>query len=674
MKKSKMIILKILLLIPLALCHGQATIEDHHHHQAHGSFETTTPSPATTPTPTEPIPQTTKDPYKYSAVYEAHAQHYLDIAQKSMEHIYQQKRDLFHGLTKKRVSISELNQAIVQRDIDNDYHNLVYELAANLSVIPVQQLRNVTLRRQVQRLAKLQLHGLNKHDYERSKTLLRNIQSFITSPMVCQNDCSSPSDKMVAMEPTIRQIIEHNKNKDSLYFYWLKWRHALTKDNNLAQETFLEYVDLWRRAAAYNGHVTPSRTWYLYYDTENFQRELEDVVWEIMPLYQELHAYLRHWARQQYGKHLTDAMDGAIPAPVMEQIITQDWYGSPIFRIPFPKHPLPTVKQRLEEVMETPVHMIRKASEFYESMNLNKLTKEFMSKFVRRINEDDPNRVCRVEVSYFPPDVALRFCNKVDYRAFLQMHGHVAELQYNMYKSQLPFGLDNEPCPGFGSALGEAFIIASGTPRHLSRLAIVVNDSLPAEQSLNRLFRMGVHTLMAIPQYFINDKYFVDVMDGRISPRDYNCEYWKLQHKYAGVVPPNRRNELNFDPDSKFYRGLSPDRSNTIKFISEVMGLQFYRSFCLLSTEYKPGNPQHPLYNCDFYNSTAVGDVVKNVMKMGSTKHWRDILQYATGDRRLSAQGVLEYFAPLYVWLKEQNKELGLVPGWDDDIKCGNYF
>lgn len=72
------------------------------------------------------------------------------------------------------------------------------------------------------------------------------------------------------------------------------------------------------------------------------------------------------------------------------------------------------------------------------------------------------------------------------------MHGHVAELQYNMYKSKLPIGLDSEPCPGFGNALGEAFIIAAGTPRHLSRLAIVVNDSLPAEQSLNRLFRMVI--------------------------------------------------------------------------------------------------------------------------------------------------------------------------------------
>ncbi|XP_061394132.1 angiotensin-converting enzyme-like [Musca vetustissima] len=655
---AMMIITIVLLLLATPACQGQTTVDP-----LESEHNTTT---------TTPIPTTTTS--QYSEVYEAHARHYLEIAEKGFAHIYNRRRDLFHGLTKKRVSISEINQANVQHEIDNEYYQLVYELASNLSVIPVKQLKNETLRRQVQRLSKLQLHGLNRHDYERSKALLRVIQSFITSPLVCQNDCKSATDKNVAFEPTIKSFIEHNKNKDHLYFYWLKWRHALNKDANWAQDTFLEYVDLWRKAAAYNGHVTPSRTWYLYYDTENFQRELEEVVWEIMPLYQELHAYLRHWARHQYGKHLTDATDGAIPAPVMEQIITQDWYANPIFRIPFPKHPLPTVKQRLEEVMDTPVQMIKKSSEFYESMHLNKLNKTFMDKFVRRINEDDPNKVCSVEVSYFPPDVALRFCNKVDYRAFLQMHGHVAELQYNMYKSNLPVGLDKEPCPGFGSALGEAFIIAAGTPRHLSRLAIVVNDSLPPEQSLNRLFRMGVHTIMAIPQYFINDKYFVDVMDGRISPREYNCAYWKLQHKYAGVVPPSRRNEMSFDPDFRFYKGLSPDKSNTIKFISEVLGLQFYRSFCMLSAEYKPGNPEHPLYNCDFYNSTAVGDVVKKMMKMGATKHWRDIMAIATKERRLSAQGVMEYFAPLYIWLKEQNKKLGLIPGWDDDIQCGNYF
>lgn len=145
----------------------------------------------------------------------------------------------------------------------------------------------------------------------------------------------------------------------------------------------------------------------------------------------------------------------------------------------------------------------------------------------------------------------------------MQMHGHMSEIQYNLFKMPLPFGLDREPCPGFSSAIGEASIIASGTPRHLHRLQVFKNDSLSAEQAMNRLFRMGIHTLLAIPQYFINDKFLVDVMDGRIGLNELNCGYWRLQYKYAGVIPPEKRSEQHFDPDVRFYKGLNPEKPNT---------------------------------------------------------------------------------------------------------------
>lgn len=70
------------------------------------------------------------------------------------------------------------------------------------------------------------------------------------------------------------------------------------------------------------------------------------------------------------------------------------------------------------------------------------------------------------------------------------MHGNMAELQYNIYRGRLPFGVDSEPCPGFAAAIGEAAVIASGTPRHLNRLHLLFNNSLSEEQSMNRLFRM----------------------------------------------------------------------------------------------------------------------------------------------------------------------------------------
>lgn len=121
------------------------------------------------------------------------------------------------------------------------------------------------------------------------------------------------------------------------------------------------------------GHITPSRTWYLYYDTDNFQLELAAVVWEIMPLYQELHAYLLKCVRNTYGEKL-NADEGTIPAHVLEQIIRQAWSPRPVFRTPFPTHQLPTVKQRLEEILVTPVKIIKKSAEFFESIGLNHMS------------------------------------------------------------------------------------------------------------------------------------------------------------------------------------------------------------------------------------------------------------------------------------------------------------
>ncbi|XP_030560434.1 angiotensin-converting enzyme [Drosophila novamexicana] len=602
----------------------------------------------------------------HSARYEESTLRILDVATERMRGIWDMRRRIFLQLTSKGKSPLG-GQAPSKQEVETETYKLAYELAANLSVVPVEQLRDPQLRRRVQRLAKLQLQGLRPADYEQAKDLLRAMQNFISGSLVCtHDDCSAR--RPLAMYPQIYNQNMRSKSYDDLKLNWYSWRSAIN-DKDTAKSTFIDYVRLLRIAATYNGHVTPSRTWYLYYDTENFQAEMEDVIWEIMPLYREMHAYLRHSAMLAYPKaNFKD--DGAISAPVMDQMLSQAWYSHQIFRSPYPKDQLPSVHHRLEEVLVTPVKINKKATEFFESLGLNHMSDGFYERYSRRMNDDEGGPDCKSQVYYFPPDVALRYCPKLDYKKMMQIHGTMAELQYNIYKRELPFGLDTEPCPGFGAALGETAVLASGTPRHLHRLHILLNDSLTEHQSLNRLFRMGVHTLLAVPQYFINDKFLVDVMDGRIGVQDYNCAFWRLQDKYAGVQPPIWRSAKDFDLDYKFYRGMQPERSNTRKFITEILGFQFYRAFCLASGQYKPGDPSYPLHNCDFYDSKEAGALLREMMQLGATRHWRDIMHIATGERKLSGRGVLEYFAPLFTWLKERNMQLDIEPGWDADELC----
>jgi hypothetical protein len=53
------------------------------------------------------------------------------------------------------------------------------------------------------------------------------------------------------------------------------------------------------------------------------------------------------------------------------------------------------------------------------------------------------------------------------------------------------------------------------------------------------------------------------------------------------------------------------------------------------------------------------------MLSLGSSRHWADTLETLTGERKLDAGALLEYFAPLQEWLLKTNKELGVQIGWE---------
>jgi len=59
--------------------------------------------------------------------------------------------------------------------------------------------------------------------------------------------------------------------------------------------------------------------------------------------------------------------------------------------------------------------------------------------------------------------------------------------------------------------------------------------------------------------------------------------------------------------------------------------------------------------NCNYYGNKAVGDFLKSIMLPGASKDWCQVLREKTG-ADLSAKAMLDYYQPLYDWLKEQNK------------------
>ncbi len=50
-------------------------------------------------------------------------------------------------------------------------------------------------------------------------------------------------------------------------------------------------------------------------------------------------------------------------------------------------------------------------------------------------------------------------------------------------------------------------------------------------------------------------------------------------------------------------------------------------------------------------------------MALGQSQPWQQSLQVLSGENQMDATAILDYFAPLYKWLQEQNR--GKQMGWD---------
>ena len=62
------------------------------------------------------------------------------------------------------------------------------------------------------------------------------------------------------------------------------------------------------------------------------------------------------------------------------------------------------------------------------------------------------------------------------------------------------------------------------------------------------------------------------------------------------------------------------------------------------------------------YGDRAAGARLARTLEMGQSRPWPDALESLTGEREMDATAIIDYFAPLKVWLDEQNR--GKARGW----------
>jgi peptidyl-dipeptidase A len=209
--------------------------------------------------------------------------------------------------------------------------------------------------------------------------------------------------------------------------------------------------------------------------------------------------------------------------------------------------------------------------------------------------------------------------------------------------------------PGFHEAVGDLIALSVSTPTHLKKIGLLENYADSEADNINALFKMALERVAFLPFGLLIDKWRWDVFSGEVKEEKWNEHWWELREKYQMVRPPVDRSENDFDPGAKYH--IPADSQYIAYFIAHILQFQMHRGVCIAAGQYDPKDPSKPLHKCDIDNSKEAGQKIRDGLELGLSKHWSVALKAMTGETEISGDAIIDYFKPLYDYLKEENKK-----------------
>ena len=469
-------------------------------------------------------------------------------------------------------------------------------------------------------------------------------------------------------------IMAKSRNPEELTKIWAGW-HANGAPMRQKYQRFIELQNMGARQLSYKD---TGELWRAGYDMTpaEFSAEMERAWTQLEPLYRELHTYVRNRLIAQYGK-AADRPDGLIPAELLGNMWAQEWGN--IYDIVAPTDPKlaqfkpvdleGALKKQIAEhdaeaapafvagsdLSSDKGHaaenaaaraMVHYGENFFTSLGFAPLPKTFWERS-QFVHPRDREVVCHASAWDLDSvdDLRVKMCIEVNDDYFTTVHHELGHNFYQRAYDKQPYLFRNGANDGFHEAIGDA-IALSITPAYLKQLGLA-GDEPPAEADIPLQLRTALDKVAFLPFALALDKWRWQVFSGEIKPADYNKAWWTLRARYQGIVPPVERTEADFDAGAKNH--IPTNVPYARYFLARIYQFQFYKAMCDASG-YKG-----PLNRCSFYGSKAAGDKLAEMLEAGQSQPWQQTLKQMTGTDHLDAQPMLDYFAPLYAWLKQQN-------------------
>lgn len=459
------------------------------------------------------------------------------------------------------------------------------------------------------------------------------------------------SDKTKCLDlQDITRIMANSRDEKELKDVWKGWRTVSPP----MKTGYTRLVQLANKGARELGFADTGAMWRSKYDMppDEFAKELDRLWEQVKPLYVSLHAYVRNKLREKYGDAVVPAT-GPIPAHLLGNPWAQSWEN--IYPLLAPKDADPgfDLTEILKARKTDAIGMVKYGEGFFMSLGFAALPATFWDRSLF-VKPRDREVVCHASAWDVDNvnDLRIKMCIDITGEDFSTIHHELGHNFYQRAYNTQPFLFRDSANDGFHEAVGDT-IALSVTPEYLVKLGFL-KTAPDQSKDMGLMLHKALEKVAFLPFGLLIDQWRWKVFSGEITPEQYNQAWWQLRQKYQGIAAPVDRTEADFDAGAKYH--VAANVPYMRYFLADILQFQFHRALAKLA------GCTEPLHRCSIYNSKEAGAKLNAMLSMGQGKPWPDALEALTGQRQMDASAIVDYFAPLKVWLDEQNK--GKAVGW----------
>jgi peptidyl-dipeptidase A len=379
--------------------------------------------------------------------------------------------------------------------------------------------------------------------------------------------------------------------------------------------------------------------------TDEMLKLNQDFMQVLRPLYLQLHTWVKYKLAERYGQPVPKR----IPAHWINNRWAQEWEGladgadlAPYFK------------------NFTPEWVAQSSEKFYVGLGFPALPKSFWEKSDLYNVPAGSTRKKNTHASAWHMDYEndLRSLQSIESTPwwFNTNHHEFGHIYYFMAytRPEVPVLLRDGANPAFHEGFGELTALAAAQVPYLKSLGVLPADFKADDNAflLNNAMTPGIPFIYWASGVMAH--WEADIYAKNLPADQWNARWWHYVREFQGIEPPVERGEEWCDAATKTHINDTPAYYYTYA-IAQVFKHQLHDHIARKILKQPP-------QSCNYAGNKEVGDFLRSVMEKGQTEDWRKVLKEATGEE-LSTRAMIEYYAPLLEWLKEQNK--GRPIGWE---------